>query len=132
MKLVNLTKRPLTLYDTQGERVDVPPDPRYIGIAAMGEHHTIEDETGHSFSLNVRYVREIKGLPNPEENTLYIVPVEVAMALQGQRDDVVFPAVEAQVRGRSGRFQRITHLRRIVSRVASNERNGQETTGLQP
>lgn len=115
MKLVNLTKRSLTLYDTQGELVEVPPDPRHIGVKALGEHQTIEDESGHIFSLNVRRVQEIKKMPEPEEGTLYVVPAEVAMALQAHREDVAFPAGEAQVRDGEGQLQRITHLRRVLS-----------------
>lgn len=116
MKLVNLTKRPLVLYDTQGACVEVPPDPRHIGIAALGEHRSVEDGDGHTFSVNVRHVRAIKKMPEPEDDTLYIVPAEVAMVLQEQREDVVFPAEETQVRSAEGRLQRVTHLRRVIVR----------------
>lgn len=115
MKLVNLTKHRLMLYDTHGELVEVPPDPRHIGMAALGEHRTVEDGDGHTFSLNVRRVQEIKKMPEPEDGTLYIVPVEVAMALQAHREDIAFPAEDAQVRDAEGRLQRVTHLRRIVT-----------------
>lgn len=114
MKLVNLTKHPLTLHDKQGAVVEIPPDPRHIGVEALGEHHTVEDSDGHAFSLNVRRVTDVKKMPEPEDGTLYIVPPEVAMALQERRADVAFPAEEAQVRDAEGRPRRVTHLRRVV------------------
>lgn len=117
MKLVNLTKQTLRLYDTGGALVETPPDARHLGVVAVGEHRTVRDEAGHTFSLNVRTVTEIKGMPPPEDGTVYVVPVEVAMALQGLRDDVVFPAEEAVVKGPDGGAHRVTHLRRIVSRL---------------
>lgn len=120
MKLVNLTKRPLRLYDTRGELVEIPPDPRHVGVVALGEHQTVENGT-HTFSLNVRHVKDLKGMPAPEEDTLYIVPVEVAMALQEVRKDIAFPAEEAKVRDGTGRLQRVTHLRRIVSRLSGKD-----------
>lgn len=127
MKLVNLTKRPLTLYDTEGELVEVPPDPRHIGIAALGEHQTVEDEDGHAFSLNVRHVNDIKKMPEPQDDTLYIVPPEVAMVLQTRRADVAFPAEDTQLRDGEGRLRRITHLRRIVPQPVEEDKNGQKT-----
>ncbi len=118
MKLVNLTKQPLMLYDTEGALVEVPADARHVGLAAVGEHSTVEDAKGHRFSLNVQYVREVKGVPEPEEGIVYVVPVEVAMALGG-REDVAFPAEEAEVRDAEGQLRRVTHLRRIISRLVS-------------
>lgn len=117
MKLVNLTKQPLVLHDTHGEIVEIPSDPRHLGVVALGEHRTVADDDGHTFSWNVRYVDEVKGMPAPTDDTLYVVPIEVAMVLQGERDDVVFPADVVHVRDAEGRLRRVTHLRRIVSRL---------------
>ncbi|HMB91175.1 MAG TPA: hypothetical protein VKP65_10035 [Rhodothermales bacterium] len=117
MPLVNLTKEPIRLHDTAGAFVEIPPDPRHLGVVAVGDHRSVTDGNGHAFSLNVRTIKEIKGMPEPEADTVYIVPVEVAMALQAVREDVVFPADEAHVRNTEGQLQRITHLRRIVSRL---------------
>ena len=115
MRLVNLTKHPLTLHDKQGTLVEVAPDPRHIGVEAVGEHRTVEDGQGHAFSLNERRVTDVKKMPEPEDGTLYVVSPEVAMALQGHRADVAFPAEEeAQVRDAEGRLRRVTHLRRVV------------------
>jgi hypothetical protein len=117
MKLVNLTKHALMLHDVHGKPVELPPDPRHIGVVSLGDHKTIEDGTGHAFSLTIRHVKEIKGMPEPEEGTLYIVPLDVAMVLQAVREDVVFAAEEAPVRDAAGRLRHVTHLQRIISRL---------------
>lgn len=117
-KLVNLTKRTLRLHDTSGRPLELPPDPRHIGIVAVGEHHGVEVEAGRTLSINVRHVHEIKGMPDPEPGSWYIVPAEVAMALQGRREDVLFPADDEHVAGEDGRQRPVTHLRRVVSRMA--------------
>lgn len=83
-------------------------------MEALGDHRTVEDGEGHAFSLNERRVTDVKKMPEPEEGTLYVVPPEVAMALQQHRQDVAFPAGEAQVRDAEGRLRRVTHLRRVV------------------
>ncbi len=114
MKLVNLTGRPFALYDADGEPVDLMPDPRYVGLVSIGDHQSIRDDDGRVFSLNVRRVREVKGLPDPEDGTLYVVPVEVAMALRDSREDVVYLAEDAEVRSSDGRTRRISHLRRTL------------------
>ncbi len=118
MKLVNLTKHPVLLYDTSGDLVEVAPDARHLGVVAVGEHRAVEDEAGRAFSLNERRVTEIKGMPEAEDGTLYIVPIEVAMALQEHRADIAFPAEEAEVRDAEGRLRRVTHLRRVLSRLS--------------
>lgn len=116
-RLVNLTKHPLTLYDVQGRPVTLPPDPRHVGPVGIGEHRTAEDEAGHVYSVNELQVRAVKGMPEPEAGTVFIVPVEVAMALQERRDDVVFAAENARVRDADGRMQHVSHLRRMLSRT---------------
>ena len=112
-RVVNLTKQPLTVHDTEGRPFQLPPDPRHLGVVAGGDHRTVEVEEGRRLSVNVRAVQEIKGMPEPEAGTMYVVDVEVAMALQGRRTDVVF-ASEERVPGPDGRARPVTHLRRIV------------------
>lgn len=114
MKIVNLTGSAFSLHDTRGELVTIDADPRYVGLVAVGDHQTIENEGGHAFSLNVRRVRGVKGMPDPVEDTIYVVPIEVAMALQDQRDDVFYLAEDAEVRTTNGCRHRISHLRRTV------------------
>ena len=114
MKLTNLTGRAFSLYDTDGVLVEIPPDARYVGLVAVGDHSTIEDESGRAFSLNVRRIRGIKGMPEPEAGTVYVVPIEVAMVLQEDRDDVVYLAEDSEVRSVDGSRHQISHLRRTL------------------
>jgi hypothetical protein len=117
MTVVNLTKQRLTLYDSAGEFVEIPPDPRHISFAGVSEHVMVSDDMGRTFSLNVQRVREIKGMPAPEEGILFIVPPEIAMALQEIREDVAFPAEEEIVRDADGTMRHVIHLRRVLSLV---------------
>lgn len=117
MPLVNLTKHPLALYDTNGALVEIPADARHLGVVALGDHGVVASD-GRAFSVNTRTVTEVKGMPEPEAGTVFVVPVEVAMVLQADRADVVFPAEEATVATADGPSQRVTHLRRVVARLA--------------
>lgn len=115
MKLINLTGRPFSLHDTEGKLIEIAPDPRYVGLVAVGDHRTVKEESGHTFSFNVRRIRGVKGMPAPDdEDAIYVVPMEVAMALQEERDDVVYLAEDSEVRSVDGTPQRISHLRRTV------------------
>lgn len=117
MQLVNLTKQTLRLHDTNGTAVDFPPDPRHVGLVSVGDHATVDTGDGHRFSLNVQHVRGVKGMPEPADDTLYVVPVEIAIALHGRRDDVVYLAEHADVRLGDGEARRISHLRRLVPQL---------------
>lgn len=114
MRLVNLTKQSLRLHDTSGAPVEIPPDARHVGLVSVGDHRTIDDGDGHTFSLTVQRVRGVKGMPEPEDGTLYIVPIEIAVALPPERDDVAYIAEDASVRMGDGEARRISHLRRLV------------------
>lgn len=115
MRLVNLTKQTVRLHDTEGVLVEIPPDPRHVGLVSVGEHRTISDENGHEFSLNVQRMRGVKGMPDPADGTLYLVPVEIALALQPTRTDVVYVGEDADIRMANGTTRRISHLRRLTS-----------------
>lgn len=114
MRIVNLTKQPLRLHDMRGEPVEIPPDPRHVGLVSVADHRTIADGHGREFSLSVQRVRGVKGMPQAEEDTIYVVPVEVAVALGQERDDIVYVGEEAGVRAGNGQALRITHLRRLA------------------
>lgn len=109
MKLINLTGRPFSLHDRNGVLVEFAADPRYVGLVAVGDHQAVEDDAGHTFSLTTRRIRGIKGMPEPDAGTIYVVPVEVAMALQEDRDDVAYLAEDSD-----GTRHTVSHLRRTV------------------
>ena len=117
MRLVNLTKDPLVLVDTSGTIVELPPDPRHIGIVGLSEHRVAGDDGGREFTLNIQYVKEIKGMPPPEDGTLFIVPVEVAMVLQERRDDIAFASEFSYARDADGSLRLVSRLKRVISRI---------------
>jgi hypothetical protein len=118
MPLVNLTKRPLRLHATDGAVVELAPDARHVGLVATSEHRVVTGEGGHAFSLTVRRADGVKGLPDPAPDTVYVVPLEVAVAVP-ERADVAYPAETAAVRAPDGTTQQVTHLRRLVTGFGS-------------
>lgn len=113
MPLVNLTNETLRLHTASGDALELPPDARYVGLAATSEHRTVTHDE-HSVSLTVRRADGIKGLPDPAPDTVYVVPFEIAWAIGDDRDDVAYPAETSEV-NESGETVRVTHLRRLVS-----------------
>lgn len=113
MKIVNLTRRSIRLHDTSGKAVDLPADPRHVGLASVTDHQQLDDGNGHRFSVTVQRVREVKGMPEREDGTVFVVPVDVAMSLQGTRDDVVFISEDAEIPD-GAHPMRISHLRRLI------------------
>jgi hypothetical protein len=113
MPLVNLTSHPLHLHTVAGESLTIPPDPRYVGLAATSDHRVVSHDD-HDISLTVRRADGVKGLPDPAPDTLYVVPVEVAWALGDTRDDVAYPAETSEIRD-DDEMVPVTHLRRLVS-----------------
>src|SRR5690606_5718179 len=89
---------------------------RYVAITGIGDHRAVTDERGRAFSINERRVTGVKGMPDPQPGAIYVVPVEIAMALQEERPDVVYLAEDAEIRGEAGKMQRVSHLRRTVLR----------------
>jgi hypothetical protein len=113
MPLVNLTTRTLHLHTTDGAVLDLAPDPRYVGLAATSDHRTVTHDE-HEVSLTVRRADGVKSLPDPEPDTIFVVPVEVAWAIGDARDDVAYPAETSTVND-GGETVRVSHLRRLVS-----------------
>ena len=117
MPVVNLTKRPLRLLAADGGSAEVAPDARHVGLVSVGDVEHVEDG-GRRFALSVRRVTGLKGMPEPEPDTLYVVEPEVAMALAGGRDDVAFVAETTDHPAPSGGIVRASILRRIVPDLA--------------
>jgi hypothetical protein len=113
MPLVNLTNHTLHLHTADGAVLDLAPDARYVGLAATSDHRTVT-HNGHTVSLTVRRADGVKSLPDPEPDTIYVVPFEVAWAIGDARDDVVYPAETSEVND-AGETVRVSHLRRLVS-----------------
>lgn len=118
VEVINLTREPLELVDGAGRPITIPPDPRHLGIVSIGEHRAVRIAPDRALPLNVQFVSEVKGLPDPSGNTIFVVPVEIAMALQQRREDVYFLSEDAVGTGTTGSHP-VRRLRRIVSQIDS-------------
>ena len=118
MPIVNLTRRPLALLDAAGEPAEVAPDARHVGLVSVGDVEHVESG-GRRFALSVRRVTDLKGMPEPEAGTLYVVEPEVAMALAGARADVAAVAETSDHPVPSGGTVRVSVLRRIVPAIST-------------
>lgn len=113
MPIVNLTKSTLTLRTAGGKPVRVPPDARHVGLVSVGDVVHVGHE-GARVPLSVRRATGLKAMPDPAPDTLYVVGVEVAMALAGRRDDVAFVAETSRHPAPGGGTAQVSILRRIV------------------
>lgn len=89
MKLVNLTGQTLRLADGSGSVVStLPPDE--LSASVMVFEDTIAEVSG--FPIIQVTFRHLRGLPEPSEGCLYVVPMTVKEAAKAiGRTDVVSP-----------------------------------------
>ena len=85
----NYTPHPITLFPASGEAITLRPD----GVARV----TSDRVQIHELDiLGVPVIKQtfgnVTGLPDEEEGTYCIVSRVVALALQGQRNDLLVPA----------------------------------------
>ena len=101
MKVVNLTPHTINLQTDEGQVVEIPPS----GIVARVEEKT---ETIGKIQVgdgNIPVIRKtlgrVENLPEPREDTIYIVSLIVAQALAGTRSDVY--VIGESIRDKEGR-----------------------------
>lgn len=117
MEIINLTKKTLVLLDAADRVVEIRPDARHVGIVATTERAYAAFDSDRRIPLSVQQVSGVNAMPAPVEETIYVVPSEVAMALQSVREDVYFPAEVQRVRDADGVLRDVTPLRRITSNI---------------
>lgn len=124
MKLVNLTPHPVRLYkaDTP-DQVDNPdhgvvltlePSGQFarLGESVLGED-TVVTEDGVEISVSTVSYAEIQGLPEPQQGTVYVVPLMTALAAPA-RTDLLVPY--DQVRNPDGTVVGCRRLGRVQTR----------------
>jgi len=101
VKIVNLTPHPINLSLQNNKRAEIPPS----GIVARVEEKT---ETIGKIQVgdgNIPVIRKtlgrVENLPEPREDTIYIVSLIVAQALSGSRSDVYI--IGESIRDEQGR-----------------------------
>lgn len=100
-KLVNLTPHTVTLVCGQ-LTVEIPPSGQVARVSATAQQVGSIEIDGFSFPVVKTVFGEVTGLPEPQEDTVYIVSTLVLSAVQG-RKDVVAPNTGAAIRDSEGR-----------------------------
>jgi len=85
-KLVNLTPHPLILVGEGGERVSIRPSGRVARVETLTTLVEILEVEGVRVPLLETSYGEVEGLPNPAEDTLYVVSSIVRAACPHRRD----------------------------------------------
>lgn len=102
--LVNLTPYVITVCKTDGTIIrSIPASGRLARVAC----DTVQYSQLEDIPLTVSVYGEVVGLPDPEENTVYIVSSLVASRVP-EREDVFIPS--GSVRDSEGRIIRCTSL----------------------
>ena len=110
MKLINLTPHPVTFYSYSETQVTIPPSGK---VARVVEEPTAEF---HLEDIPVPVVDiktgRVVDLPGPQPGVVYIVSRPVALAIAGERSDVLVP--DDFVRDENGRIIGARRLARFV------------------
>jgi len=111
-KLINLTPHALTLRDVQGADHIVPPSGIIARVTTVaGEAETVAEVPVPVFGRDS--FGKVSGLPEAANDTILIVSMVVASALNCTRSDVVRPGTGPQdgaVRDEQGRIVAVTRL----------------------
>ena len=85
MPIINLTDLTIRLADENDEVYKTfEPGEKSLTIHSRGEENKVDEAP-----VDITYVTEIEGLPDPEEGTYYIVPQPVAYVIN--RPDLLMP-----------------------------------------
>ena len=112
MPIRNLTKLTVRLYGDDGEVYETfEPSGDAVEVLTEGDEREVE-----GVPVDVATITEVKGLPEPEEGTFYIVPQPVAWA--SNRKDLVVPDTgpDAQ-RNDDGTVHAVRRLFTVVGEV---------------
>lgn len=88
LKFVNLTPHNITIYNAQGEKIDVP---KSGNVARVETTNKIIDEI-NSIEIFYTTYTDVEGLPEPEDGVVYIVSGMVASRCS-HRSDVMSPGL---------------------------------------
>jgi hypothetical protein len=111
VKLVNLTPHPVVIIPAEGKQVTVPPSGTVARVKEVVEDvGQIVLEDGTVIPLRRKFLAdEVEGLPDPADNTVYIVSFLAAQAAWARgRTDVV--STGDPVRDENGRIIGVTSL----------------------
>jgi len=101
-RLVNLTPHELVVMTSSGEKITLPPSGRVARVSVKQEIVF--------YINNIPVVKtmfsDVQGLPEPQQDTVYIVSTLVLTALKGSRNDVIAPdtSPDGVIRDESGKI----------------------------
>lgn len=95
MQFINLTTKDIKVVDNKGNTVIFPKSGKIASIHLTKSTNSILD---NKFNLNGQAINKVLGLPEPNEDNMYIVPGIVLDALNGTRKDVIAPNNHTAVR----------------------------------
>ncbi len=110
-KLVNLTPHEINIISEEGIELRLPPS----GEVARATSSTEEVGEVNGIKVVKSTFGSVTGLPEPVEDTIYIVSMLVLQALKGARTDVVGPDTgpESAVRDADGKIIGVKRFQRL-------------------
>jgi len=90
MKLVNLTPHKINILLGAGISLEIPPEGNPARLSVRSEERDPIEDGRLTIPVSTHEVTGIEGLPEPADDTVYIVPLVVAQ--YAKREDVMSPA----------------------------------------
>lgn len=114
MPLVNLTPHPLRFFANGSEVATIPPSGQTARIATSAAPDGDGTVAVDGVTIPVAGVGygELAGLPEPQDDVYYVVPLLTALAAPADRDDLLVP--HEQVRNEEGTVIGCASLGRVV------------------
>jgi hypothetical protein len=123
VRIINLTPHQLNIYDPSGEAVilSIPPPPAGTPIPRVSiRAETVGTINVNGISIPVRKIvyGDVENLPQPEEDTIYVVSTFVILALKEkgiERKDLLSPDTnpDSVIRDKDGRVLGVKYLQTV-------------------
>ena len=110
MKVINATPHEINLANQEGEVVKTYSP---SGLVVRVETRSVVVDNLDGFPVTASEFGEVKGLPDQEEGTVYIVSLLVANALKGKRNDIVSPLTDGSAIRKDGQVIAVKGFQRV-------------------
>lgn len=117
MKLINLTRYPLNLYDVNGHVVRIEPSGQTLDFTEVADTR-VEDFDGVGHITVAKVTQKVEGrVPDKQNGIGYIVPMRTLLAMQDEGYDVSdFYAPNMLVRDSQGTIIASRRLMQVINR----------------
>ncbi len=115
MNLINVTHRPITIVDNQGNEVlTLNPSGVIVGASIQPEVLEVISTFNEEIEIVTYRYTDISGLPDPKPDTMYVVTYAVLQALEDSRIDVIAPDTSpTSIIRQNGRVIGVQRLRKL-------------------